>query len=90
MSFQTTFKVLSDPTRRAILDLLKTGSRTAGDIAAHFSMTAATISHHLAVLRDAGLISDDKRGKYIYYELNMTVIDEMVGWVTSLRGENDK
>lgn len=61
MAFQKTFKALSDPTRRAILDLLKDGARTAGDIASHFDMTAATVSHHLSVLRGAGLISDDKR-----------------------------
>lgn len=88
MSFQQTFKALSDPTRRAILDLLKNGSLTAGDIGQHFSITGATISHHLSVLREAGLITDDKRGKYIYYELNMSVIDEMVGWVTGLKGED--
>jgi len=92
MSFQDTFKALSDPTRRAILGILKSGARTAGDIGNCFTMTGATISHHLAVLRDAGLISDDKRGKYIYYELNMSVLDEMVGWVATLKGEdeNDK
>lgn len=89
MSFQNTFKALSDPTRRAILDILKNGAKTAGEIGAHFDMTGATISHHLAVLRDAGLISDDKRGKYIFYELNMTVIDEIVRWAASLKGETE-
>ena len=88
MGFQETFKALSDPTRRAILDILKDGARTAGDIGSAFSMTGATISHHLAVLRDAGLISDDKRGKYIYYEMNMSILDELVGWVASLKGED--
>ena len=89
MSFQNTFKALSDPTRRAILDILKNGAKTAGEIGAHFDMTGATISHHLAVLRDAGLISDDKRGKYIFYELNMTVIDVIVRWAASLKGETE-
>lgn len=89
MAFQETFKALSDPTRRAILDLLEGGARTAGDIASHFDMTAATVSHHLSVLRTAGLISDDKRGKYIYYELNMSVLDEITGWIASLKGGSD-
>lgn len=89
MGFQDTFKALSDPTRRQILDILKTGARTAGDIANQFGLTNATVSHHLAVLRDAGLIDQDKRGKFIYYELNMSVLDEMVGWVASLRGGGD-
>ncbi len=88
MSFQKTFKALSDPTRRAILDLLKEGARTAGDIGGHFHMTGATMSHHLSVLREAGLISDERRGKYIYYELNLSVLDEITGWLAALRGES--
>ncbi len=87
MSFQTTFKALSDPTRREILSLLKNGALTAGEIGAKFEITGASISHHLAVLRDAGLLTDDRRGKYIYYELNMTVLDELLGWAADLRGE---
>lgn len=87
MSFQTTFKALSDPTRREILSLLKKGAMTAGEISAKFEITGASISHHLAVLRDSGLITDDRRGKYIYYELNMTVLDELLGWAADLRGE---
>lgn len=89
MGFQETFKALSDPTRRAILALLRDGAKTAGEIGSRFSMTGATISHHLAVLRDAGLICDDKRGKYIYYELNMSVLDELLGWVANLKEGND-
>lgn len=89
MSFQETFKALSDPTRRAILDILKDGAKTAGEIGNQFNMTGATISHHLAVLRDAGLVSDDKRGKYIYYEMNMSVLDELVGWIAALKGEEN-
>jgi ArsR family transcriptional regulator len=86
MSFQETFKALSDPTRRRILQILRDGAKTAGEIGSHFDMTGATISHHLAVLRDAGLISDDKRGKYIYYELNLSVLDEITGWIAGLKG----
>lgn len=89
MGFQETFKALSDPTRRAILDILKCGAKTAGDIGAHFDMTGATVSHHLSVLKAAGLISDDKRGKYIYYELNMSVLDEITGWIAGLKGGED-
>jgi DNA-binding transcriptional ArsR family regulator len=86
MKFQESFKALSDPTRRAILDMLKGGAMTAGDISSKFDMTAATVSHHLSVLREAGFISDDRRGKFIYYELNMTVLDEILSWITALRG----
>lgn len=89
MGFQDTFKALSDPTRREILHILRDGSKTAGDIASRFSMTGATISHHLSVLRDAGLITDDKRGKCIYYEINMSVLDEITGWIAALKGESD-
>ena len=87
MGFQETFKALSDPTRRKILDILKDGAKTAGDIGSRFEMTGATVSHHLSVLREAGLISDDKRGKFIYYELNMSVLDEITGWVAALKGD---
>lgn len=87
MAFQETFKALSDPTRRAILDLLKDGARTAGEIGSHFDMTGATVSHHLSVLKDAGLISDERRGKYIYYELNVTILDEITGWIAGLKGD---
>lgn len=88
MSFQATFKALSDPTRREILSLLKNGAMTAGEIGARFEITGASISHHLGILRDSGLITDDKRGKYIYYELNMTVLDELLSWAADLRGDN--
>ena len=87
MAFQETFKALSDPTRRAILDLLKGGARTAGEIGSRFDMTGATVSHHLSVLRDAGLISDQRRGKYIYYELNLSILDEITGWIAGLKGD---
>lgn len=86
MGFQQTFKALADPTRRQILHLLREGPLAAGEISASFQSTDATVSHHLAVLRDAGLLLDDKRGKYIYYELNMSVLDEALGWIGALKG----
>ena len=88
MGIQKTFKALSDSTRREILELLKDGAAPAGEIAAHFHMTGATVSHHLAVLKEAELVSDEKRGTYIYYELNLSVIDEIVRWVTAFQGGN--
>ena len=87
MGFQETFKALGDPTRREILRLLRDGAKTAGEIGSHFDMTGATVSHHLSVLREAGLISDDRRGKYIYYELNLSVLDEITGWIAGLKGD---
>lgn len=84
-----TFKALSDPTRREILELLKERRMTAGEIASHFQMTNATVSHHLAVLRKADLISDDRDGKYIYYELNMSVFSEMLGWALGFVKEKE-
>ncbi len=87
MGFQKSFKALSDPTRREILALLKKGPLSAGEITAHFDVTGATVSHHLSILRDAGLVLDDKQGKYIYYELNMSVVDEIMEWFTALKGD---
>lgn len=86
MIFQDTFKALSDPTRREILDLLKSGKMSAGDIVAKFHVSNATISHHLSILKNAGLITDEKIGKYIYYEMNMSVVEECLGWLVNLRG----
>lgn len=88
MSFQQTLKALGDATRREILQLLKKERMTAGEIGAHFEMTGATISHHLSVLKDASLVSDEKVGKFIYYEINTTVIDEILSWATELKGDN--
>lgn len=86
MGFQQSFKALSDPTRQEILRLLQGGPMAAGDIAARFNISGATISHHLSILREAGLVLDEKQGKYIYYELNMSVVDEIIGWMTGLKG----
>ena len=88
MGFQETFKALSDPTRRDILSLLRSGPLTAGEIASRFSITGASVSHHLSVLRSAGLITDERRGRNIYYELDMSVIDEILGWIYQLKGGN--
>ncbi len=85
MSFQETMKALSDPTRREILDMLKKRSMSASDIADKFDITNASISHHLSILKKANLIIDDKRGKYIYYEINTTMVEEVLKWVTQLR-----
>ena len=90
VSFQQSFKALADPTRRQILELLREGPLTAGEIGGRFPMTAATISHHLSVLREAGLVLDERRGKYIYYELNMTVMDELLAWAASFRREEER
>lgn len=86
MGFQESIKAMSDKTRREILNLLKDGDMTAGDIAAHFSMTQATVSHHLSVLKDGGLVTDRRDGKYIFYELNTSVIEEIMAWLIELKG----
>ncbi|MDD2494014.1 MAG: autorepressor SdpR family transcription factor [Tissierellia bacterium] len=87
MGFQESFKALSDPTRRQIIQLLKKGKMTAGEIVNHFQMTGASISHHLSILKNAGLVIDDKQGKYIYYELNLSVVEEIMSWLASLKEE---
>ena len=87
MSLQHTLKALSDPIRRDILNLLKTGRLSAGEISSHFSVTDASISRHLSVLRDADLIRDTREGKFIYYDLNASVLEEIMLWITDLKGE---
>ena len=86
MSLQHTLKALSDPIRREILNLLKKGRLSAGEISGHFSVTDASISRHLSVLRDADLIRDAREGKFIFYELNASVLEEMILWVQDLKG----
>lgn len=86
MGIQQTLKAIGDPTRREILDLLKAGEKSAGEISEHFEATGATISHHLSVLKNAGLIMDEKKGKYIYYEVNMTVFEEILSWMKAFTG----
>ena len=87
MSLQRTLKALSDPIRREILNLLKTGPMAAGDIAAKFDVTGAAVSRHLSVLKEAELIRDKRDGKFIYYELNASVLEEIMLWITELKGE---
>lgn len=89
MSFNDTMKALSDPTRRAILNLLKEGTKPAGDIAAQFDMTGATISHHLSQLKKAGLVRETKKKNFIYYTLNASVLEEVLLWINELKGENE-
>ena len=75
MGFAETFKALSDPVRREILEMLKKGQLSAGEIGSHFDMTGATISYHLSILKKAGLIKENKNKNYIYYELNASVVE---------------
>lgn len=89
MGLQQTLKALSDPTRREILNLLKNGKHSAGEICGHFDITAAAISRHLSVLKAADLISDTREGKYIFYELNTSVLEEIMLWITDLKGESE-
>ena len=89
MSIQNTMKALADPIRREILEMLKKGRLSAGDIAEHFDVTAPSKSRHLSVLKDADLIRDTREGKFIFYELNASVLEEIMLWITSLKGEND-
>ena len=87
MGLQSTLKALSDPTRREILNLLKKGKLSAGEITDHFDITAAAISRHLSVLKESDLIWDTRDGKYILYELNTSVLEEIMLWITDLKGE---
>ena len=89
MGFAETFKALSDPVRRDILTLLKEGSMSAGDIAAQFDMTAATISYHLKILKKSGLVCETKEKNYIYYTLNISVVEEVMLWLAELKGESE-
>lgn len=89
MSFNETMKALSDPTRRAILNMLKKESLSAGDIAAHFDMTGATVSHHLAQLKKAELIKECRKKNFIYYSLNASVLEEVMLWLENLKGDSD-
>lgn len=90
MGFQESFKALSDPTRREILNLLRAGPMTVGEILEHFQITGASLSHHLSTLKNAGLIDDEKKGKYIYYSLNTTVLDDILNWMMSLKTERSE
>lgn len=89
MSFASTFKALSDSVRRDILTLLKNGSLSAGEIASHFEMTNATISYHLNILKKADLVHESKYKNFIYYELNTSVIEDIMIWLQELKGDNN-
>ena len=89
MSFAETFKALSDPVRRDILQLLKNGRMSAGDIASRFDMTGATVSYHLKLLKKADLIWETKEKNFIYYELNTSVLEEIMLWISELKGEKN-
>ncbi|MBR3972701.1 MAG: winged helix-turn-helix transcriptional regulator [Oscillospiraceae bacterium] len=88
MSLQSTLKALADPIRREILNMLKSGRLSAGEIADHFPVTGASISRHLSVLKEADLIRDTREGKFIYYELNASVLEEIMLWISDLKGES--
>ena len=87
MGLQQTLKALADPTRREILNLLKGGKKSAGEICEHFDISAAAISRHLYVLKDADLVYDTREGKYIYYEINTSVLEETLLWIADLKGD---
>ena len=89
MGLQKTMKALSDPIRREILTLLKDGRKAAGDIARQFDISDAAVSRHLSVLKEAGLIRDTREGKFIYYDLNASVLEEILLWISDLKGESD-
>ena len=88
MGIQSTLKALSDPIRRQILDMLKPGRLSAGEIADAFPVSGAAISKHLSVLKEVDLIRDTREGKYIYYELNASVLEEVMLWLVALKGDN--
>lgn len=87
MGMQNTMKALSDPIRREILGLLKAGRLSAGEIVEKFPVSGAAVSKHLSVLKEADLIRDTREGKFIYYELNASVLEEVMLWLMGLKGE---
>ena len=87
---QDTMKALSDPTRRRILELLKKGPMPAGELGTEFDMTGATLSHNLSILKKAGLVQDQKKGTFIYYEINTSVMEDLLSWVVSFMGDKDE
>ena len=88
MGLQNTLRALADPIRREILDMLKNGRLSAGQISEHFEVTGASVSRHLSVLKEADLIRDTREGKFIYYDLNASVLEEIMLWITDLKGED--
>ena len=88
MGIQNTLKALSDPTRREILNMLKRGTKSAGEISDAFDISFAAISRHLSVLKDADLIRDERNGKFIYYTINVSVLEETLLWIKDLKGDD--
>ena len=86
MGFGETFKALADPARREILTMLKTGRMSAGEIASKFNMTNATVSYHLGILKKAGLLAETREKNFIFYELNTSVVEEVMLWLSDLKG----
>ncbi len=89
MGIHQTLKALSDPIRRDILNMLKNGRMSAGEITEHFPVTGASISRHLSVLKEADLVRDTREGQFIFYDLNASVLEEIMLWISDLKGEND-
>ena len=89
MSLQATLRALADPIRREILNLLKSGRLSAGEISEHFPVTGASISRHLSVLKEADLIRDTREGKFIFYDINTSVLEEVMLWITALKGAQE-
>lgn len=89
MGFAETFKALSDPVRREILLLLRQGAMSAGEIGSHFDMTGATISYHLKILKQAELVWEQRKKNFIYYELNTSVVEELMLWLAQLKGDKE-
>ena len=88
MGINNTLKALSDPTRREILNLLKKRKMSAGEIVDNFPVTGAAVSRHLSILKEADLIRDEREGKFIFYELNTSVLEEIMLWITDLKGDS--
>lgn len=87
MGMNETLKAISDPVRRDILQMLKRGRKSAGEIAEHFNLTGATVSYHLSKLKSADLIAEEKYKNFIYYELNASVFEEVLTWICGLGGK---
>ena len=90
MAFADTFKALSDPVRRDILTMLKKGRMSAGEIGSNFDMTGATVSYHLNILKKADLVFEEKEKNFVYYSLNTSIVEEVMMWLSGLRGDNDE
>ena len=89
MAIQKTLKALADPVRREILNILKKERLSAGEISERFDITGAAVSRHLSVLKDADLIRDTREGKFVYYELNTSVLEDIMLWISELKGEEN-